>query len=198
MVMPDHRLQLRPCPVMQYGEALADDADKLLERLITPGDDFGARVLGHMDRQRAVRGEHAEMPRLNQHLRRALYDGGDFTRGEAHIRRLGDAEPFAAAIVGDAEPRRIRLRTLNAPQQLEEILPIGQPADFGPPTLSPWDSGAGACSNDSAVSRISDISAIVERPQSAWVSPSSNSFMLNVWFRSPYWLSAWCNILPNR
>ena len=36
MVMPDHRLQLRLCPVMQYGEALADDADKLLERLITP------------------------------------------------------------------------------------------------------------------------------------------------------------------
>ena len=45
---------------MQYGEALADDADKLLERLITPGDDFGARVLGHMDRQRAVR---ANMPK---------------------------------------------------------------------------------------------------------------------------------------
>ena len=131
MVMPDHRLQLRPGPVMQYGEALADDADELLERLIAPGDDFGARVLGHMDRQRAVRGKHAEMPRLNQHLRRALYDGGDFTRGEAHIRRLGDAKPFAAAIVGDAEPRRIRLRAFDAPQQLKEILSIGQPANFG-------------------------------------------------------------------
>lgn len=183
---------------MQYGEALADDADKLLERLITPGDDFGARVLGHMDRQRAVRGEHAEMPRLNQHLRRALYDGGDFTRGEAHIRRLGDAEPFAAAIVGDAEPRRIRLRTLDAPQQLEEILPIGQPADFGLAHAFALGLRRRRLFNDSAVSRISDISAIVERPQSAWVSPSSNSFMLNVWFRSPYWLSAWCNILPNR
>ena len=183
---------------MQYGEALADDADKLLERLITPGDDFGARVLGHMDRQRAVRGEHAEMPRLNQHLRRALYDGGDFTRGEAHIRRLGDAEPS-------------RLRSLETPSRgasgcarsmrrnsSKKSCRLDSPRISAWPTLSPWDSGAGACSNDSAVSRISDISAIVERPQSAWVSPSSNSFMLNVWFRSPYWLSAWCNILPNR
>ena len=54
MLMADHRLQLRPGPVVQYGEALADDADELLERLVASGDDFGARVLGHMDRQRAV------------------------------------------------------------------------------------------------------------------------------------------------
>ena len=86
-VAVDVRLRLRPRAVEQREEAMMEEIEEPAERRIAGVPQPMARVLGDVDRQRAVRPEQAEQPDLQARRRAVLpeLERGERSRRERHV-----------------------------------------------------------------------------------------------------------------
>ncbi len=88
------------------------------------------RVLGDVERQRAVRAEHAEQ--VDQQPRRATLgarrQAGELGRREPERGLLAEAQRLARGTVGLAEARVLGREVLHAPQELQEPVRVGRGA----------------------------------------------------------------------
>src|SRR5262249_41674089 len=105
----------------QRHEPMMEDVQEVDERrifLVTPPL---VRVLGEMNRQRAVRPEETERILFEAHLPAGLaLESRDIRWRERQVRRVAEPNPVVRCLARLAEPRLCRQRLLQQPQRCEQ------------------------------------------------------------------------------